>query len=310
MTALETLQTFDEGNLPDLDTVVLGALEFFAETPVPRLETDSLRRPLVVGSGNAAVVGKVLFGGTRAVFADESTFEYMLSVYDDIDGVVVISASGSKHAIDIVKEAAGQSVPTFLITTNPVAPAAEYLKEGHVQIFPKTREPYTYNTSTYLGMLLSQTGEDAGAIVAFIEKEVAPVIPDTFSNFDAFFLLVPPEFNALREMFTTKFDELFGPKVAGRVFTLEQTKHAKTVVHSDSEYFISFGEENTLFGESDARLTIPLPEKCSAATMMAIGYYVIGRAQKQLPPYFKEHIESYTKEASEIFGHAIKPIVE
>jgi hypothetical protein len=50
------------------------------------------------------------------------------------------------------------------------------------------------------------------------------------SRYDAFYLMVPPALDSIREMFLTKFDELFGPLVSARVFTFEQTKHSKTVV--------------------------------------------------------------------------------
>jgi hypothetical protein len=42
-------------------------------------------------------------------------------------------------------------------------------------------------------------------------------------------------------MFLTKFDELFGPLMSARMFTFEQTKHAKTVVASEPELFINQG---------------------------------------------------------------------
>jgi len=311
MTALKTLQQFDTDTLPNLDTVVFGALEFFKDTELPALDLGTIKRPLVVGSGNAEAVGRLIFTESNAVFADEGTFEHALSVHEDIDAVIVVSASGSKHSVAIVQKAGGQeSMPTFLITNNPKAPAAEYLKTGHVQVLPKVREPYTYNTSTYMGMLLARSGESPASIQTFIETEVVPKIPKSLDNFDAFFLIVPPKFDAMRSMFATKFDELFGPKLVGRVFTLEQAKHAKTVIPSESECFVSFGEENILFGNPNARIHIPLPKVAGPGAMMAIGYYVIGHIQKQLPPYFKDNIVQYTDEASKIFGQEITPIVE
>ncbi len=55
------------------------------------------------------------------------------------------------------------------------------------------------------------------------------------------------------------FDELFGPMLTGRCYTWRQTLHAKNVVESERELFISFGYDNELFGHEDARLNIPLP---------------------------------------------------
>ena len=95
-----------------------------------------------------------------------------------------------------------------------------------------------------------------------------------------------------------------------RVFTLEQTKHAKTVIPLKGELFVSFGVENTLFGKAENRLTIPLPEDADYAAMMAVGYVFIGHIQKQFPPHYKQRIEAYSKETSAMFGNTISPIVE
>jgi len=72
--------------------------------------------------------------------------------------------------------------------------------------------------------------------------------------------------------------------------------------------FISFGYKNNIFGKN--RLNISLPSKFSYATLLAVGYYIIGHIQKQNKPYFKENIENYAKEASKMFKQKINPIVE
>lgn len=307
---LEILKTFDEENLPDLDVVVLGALEFLKETPLPELDVTRFKRPLVVGSGNASIVGTLLFKDTNAYFATESSYERMLTGDAGIDGVVVISASGSKHATGIVQTTGEKGIETVLITNTEHAPAAEGLPEENILVFPKIREPYTYNVSTYLSMLLSSSHEDTAVIYEHINAHVAGDIPTTLGSYDAYFLMLPPEFDGMQSMLRTKFDELFGPMVTGRVFTSEEAKHAKTVVSSEQECFISFEEENTTLGASNTRIHIPLPQDAGPAAMMAIAYYVIGHIQKQKPPYFKDNIARYTQEASDMFGHEIRPIVE
>ena len=110
-------------------------------------------------------------------------------------------------------------------------------------------------------------------------------------------------------MLQVKFIELFGRRIARDVETSEYMKHAVTVVPSD-ELFISFGEENTTWGDPGQRFHIPLPENSGYAAMMAIGYYVIAQIQKQHPPYFKDNITLYTEKASKIFGSTINPVVE
>ncbi len=305
----DSMQTFEVDSLPDLDVVTLAALELFSDIELPSINTHQFKRPLVVGSVNGAAVGKLLFADTDAVFADESSYKEKIDSCQDIDGAFLISASGAKHAIPIAQELKSRSVPVVLLTNNAQAPAKEYIPEEQVLVFPKNREPYTYNTSTYMSFLLSKTKEDPAAIFSFIKENVEPILPENFTDYKAFCLIIPPHYTAMREMFATKFDELFGPELVGRIFTSEQMKHAKTVIYSDAEYFISFGEGNTRFGNPNNRLNIPLPKSADYAAMMAIGYFVIGTIQKQFPPFFKQNIVRYTEDASSIFGSAINPIV-
>ena len=306
----DRLETFTLEDLPDLDVAALGALELLSEAALPHIDVRRFTRPIVIGSGNAAVTGKVLFASVDAVFADESSYMERLQRVSDIDGAFVISASGSKHAVGIVTHLVSKGVPTILLTNNPEAPAKEHLPHGSTYSFPKNREPYTYNTSTYMGMLLSNTQEDPSKIRAYIESELVPQIPDGLASYTAFYFIIPERFTVMAEMFETKFNELFGPMVSFRVFTNEQTKHAKTVIPLDTELFVSFGEPHPYYGRKGGRLFVDVPEWMEAAGFMALVYTFIGNIQKQLPPYYKEHIVEYTKEVSSVFGSAIDPIVE
>ncbi len=294
---------FDKSQIKDLDDIVISALELFSRQRPPSLEIPEFRRPLVVGSGNAIATGKILFHDRDAVFADESTLKETLNSHKDIDGAFLISASGGKHAPGIVKELRKRKLQTMLLTCNPDAPVGRLVSK--IYVFPKQAEPYTYNTSTYLGMVLAKTGEDPKKILEHIKRMK---IPQNLREYDAFFFTVPEQFDLVGEMLVTKFDELFGPMVSGRTFTLEQAKHAKTVIESDEELFVSFGEKNRLFGAK--RLDIPLPRNAGYGAMIAVGYYVIGKIQKQHPPYFRESIEAYCKRASKLFGQDIRPMVE
>lgn len=304
---LEKLKTFDTDSLPDLDTVVLGALELFAQEKVPPLKTDMYERPMVVGSGNAEATGRIIFEDKAAVFASESSYEEKLKEIESIDGVVLVSASGAKHAPIIAKRSKKAGKPVTLITNTPDAPASEYA--GETFVYPKNREPYTYNTSTYMGMIFGHTQENPENIHQFITETVSAVQFPDLSQYDKFYLIVPPEFSGIIRMLQVKFIELFGRRIARDVETAEYVKHATTVVPSD-ELFISFGEENTTWGEPENRLHIPLPKSVDYGALMAIAYYVIGQIQKAHPPYFKEHIDGYVQKASEEFGHEISVIVE
>lgn len=307
---IDILKSFEENCLPDLDVCVLAALELYMEERLPEFDPALVKRPLVIGSGNAALAGRILFEDRDAVFADESSYIEQLAAYPDIENVVLISASGGKHATIIAKDLSKKKKNLWLLSNNPKAPAREFIHDAQEFLFPKNREPYTYNTSTYMGMILSSTGENPAYVYEHIQKEVAPILPENFGMYNSFFLILPPLEFSVAGMLLTKFDELFGSRVMGRVFTSEQAKHGKTIVSSDKELFISFGEQNKLFGEPESRLHIPLPRMPGHAAMMAIGYYVIGHIQKQHPPYFKDHIGPYTRQATEVFGQDIGLVVD
>lgn len=287
----------------NLDTCVENALELFTKEKLPKLSIP-YKRPLVVGSGNAAVTGRIIFGNKDAVFADESTYKEKLKSVK-VDGAVLISASGGKHAPILAKALRKKKISTMLLTNNKDALAISHVDKSYV--FPKNPEPYTYNTSTYLSMIFGKTKENPKTIQTFIRRSIKNKIPD-FSKYTAFFIIVPNELDSIREMFTTKFDELFGGVINGRVFTEDQIKHAKTLVETKKECFIGLGVNNKDWGL--VRYNFPLPKGVKHAGAIAIGYWIIGQIQKQKPPYFKRGLEAYTKKVSRMFNQDIKPVVE
>jgi hypothetical protein len=288
----------------NLDDCVVSALELFIDKGVPSLNLGNSKKPLVVGSGNAAVTGRILLEGSDAIFADESTYEPKLKY---ADGVVLISASGKKHAVVIAKNLRDNhpGLEARLLTCNADAPSIEYFKPENVFVFPKQPEPYTYNTSTYMGMILGKTHEDTESILGFLKREIKPVVPKNLSEYDAYYMIVPEKFDNIREMFLTKFDELFCPMIPGRAFTSEQSKHAKSIAPNDNELFVSIGYNNKNFGKN--RLNLPLPDKADYGAMMAVGYYFLGNVQRQNPSWFKFNIIDYCKKASELFGQNLEP---
>lgn len=308
--ALETLRTFDLTNLPDLDTVVEGALQLFAETGVPEFTIAPETRVLVLGSVNALQTGKIVFSNHLAYFADESTYEEALRKHTDIDLVVVVSASGAKHAVPIAEAAKRAGKHVALFTNNPDAPAKTHVEEHRISVFPCNREPYSYNTSTYLGMMLAAGKEDPNTILGHLHASVEPKLLRNFEHYGAYTLIVPSRFSHIAPMVRTKFDELFGPMIVGRVFTEEEVKHAKTIVESPDELFISFGVPNTEFGIPRHRLEVSLPQGGGYAAALMTAYYVVGKIQRAHPPYFKQNIERYAQKVSAYFGQSIPPIVE
>ncbi|MBN1509169.1 MAG: hypothetical protein JW955_20150 [Sedimentisphaerales bacterium] len=309
------MNNVDLSTLPDLDQCVIDALELLGnpKTGLPEIDFRRFKRPLVVGSGNAAATGKIMFADLDAVFADESTYESRLHAVPNIDGVVIVSASGGKHAPIIAKflHDRGKHIPLLLLTCNENAEARKDVDETIV--FPWNPEPYTYNTSTYMGMILTKTQEDPKAILQHIRHVVDPALHEFgahFASFDAYFVLVPEELDLIRPMLSTKFVELFGRQVARDVYTKAQAMHATTLVPCDTELFLSFGEENQWWGAPQRRLHIPLPSEAGYAAMMAAGYYVIGKIQAQKFPFFKTNAAAYCRDAKQWFGKELSVVVK
>ncbi len=309
------MSNFDPKSLIDLDQCVVNALNLFLDpgTQFPKPNLRQFQRPLVVGSGNAIATGRIIFDSYDAVFADEGGYKGKLDAIKSIDGVVLLSASGGKHAPIIAKDVKATGRKIVLFTCNPSPLAKNDVSELHV--FPSQPEPYTYNTSTYMGMLMACMIDDPRAEARKILDHIRNVVDPTLQkwgkrlgDFNAFYLLVPEEFDLIRIMLATKFVELFARRIARDVFTWEQSKHATTVVETPKELFLAFGRENTTFGKD--RLNIPLPENATYPAIMATGYYVIGKLQAQKPAWFKEGVESFAQRASKLFGQKIEPIVK
>ncbi|MDQ5953932.1 MAG: hypothetical protein QG647_668 [Patescibacteria group bacterium] len=309
---ISILNTFDLNSMPNLDIAVLGALELFINNPLPKIDLSMYKHPLVVGSGNAEATGKIIFEKSDAVFASESNYEEKLKNISAIDGVVLISASGGKHAPIIAHRAKELNKHVTLITNTPNSPAHNELDNNHIYdeyILPKNREPYTYNTSTYMGMILAASGEDPTKIKQFLESNTAKIVYPDFKNYNKFYLIVPAKYSGIIRMLQVKFIELFGRNIARDIETDEYVPHATTVVPSD-ELFISFGTINNTWGKPENRLHISLPDDADYGAMMAIGYYVVAQIQKAYPHYFKDNIGAYTANISKIFNSKITPIVE
>lgn len=306
MTAIETLNDFTIGNLPDLDVAVLGALEMLGGAMLPETNVEFVK-PLVIGSGNAEHTGRIIFRDKGAVFANESNFEHILDEHPEIDGVVIISASGSKHSVTIAKHIQNIGLKTVLFTTNPISPAAEIVREGNVRVFPKNREPYTYNTSTYFGMVTAKTMEDPEAVSTHL-KTAFKNLPD-LAKYTSFTFILPAGMTLIAPMVRTKFDELFGTHLSARFYTPEEIKHAKTIVPNDQELFISMTPAGNSWGEGGSRFALELTSE-GYLEALAHTYYLVGLIQKAHPPYFKDNIVRYCEDASTYFGSTVNPIVD
>lgn len=296
-------------NIINLDENVLLALDFFAKNPPPSVNVDELKSPFVVGSGNAYNTGSIIFSGKDAILADESNFRSIIASSDKKaqDGLlrdaVVISASGGKDSVWEVELAKEHGLKTTLLTTKAQSDAANVA--DRVIVFKSIPEPYTYNTSTYMGMLLGATHEDPLRIRELIESLK---FPDNFADHKGYAFVVPDQFMQVCPLLDIKKSELFGPHVSIRAFSQGHARHAKFVIQTPQELVISLGQKNEHFGDPDHRWDINLPEDSNFATIMAVTYYIVGRIQASKPPYFKENIARYvSQDGPKAYGPDTKP---
>lgn len=143
-------------HFPTLDQIVLETIDLYSSrSDLPRIDLTQFHTPLVVGSNNGYYTGRILFRNTPAYFAVESEVEKKLENIPSITDVVVVSASGEKHAPIILEAAKRHGKRTFLISSS-VSSTGRSIADASI-IMPKIREPYTYNTSTYFGYMLAET---------------------------------------------------------------------------------------------------------------------------------------------------------
>src|SRR5260221_10237963 len=216
--------------IPDLDEIVLQTLDFFTKNPPPSFDVNNFNLPFVVGSGNAYNTGLIIFSQKAAVFADESNFKTILPAFEKavesklITQAVIISASGGKDSIWEIELAKKYSLHTTLIATKADSPAAKIADK--VYAFKSIDEPYTYNTSTYLGMILGATHEN----LEDIQKSIHSLkLPENVNDFISYTFVLPDKFAAVCPMLDIKRHELFGPELSLRAFPQGHARHAKFV---------------------------------------------------------------------------------
>ncbi len=288
---------------------MLEALDFFTENPPPVFDINSYDLPFVVGSGNAYNTGLILFSEKSAVFADESNFRKIIGPYKKaiengiIKQAVVISASGGKDSVWELELAKEFGLETSLLTTKGESDAAKIA--DNLFVFKSIAEPYTYNTSTYMGMILAATQENPKSIKDYI---LSVQMPDNFNSFNAYSFVLPDKFMSVCPMLEIKKSELFGPKVSLRAFSQGHARHAKFVVKAKEELVIAVGKKNEFFGEPESRWDIAPPENIGFAGIMALTYYIVGKIQASKPPYFKDNIGNYTSDyGPKAYGPETKP---
>ncbi len=278
----------------NLDDSVLKALDFFTQNTPPKLDLTKYNLPFVVGSGNAYNTGMILFSDKAAIFADESNFKKMIASYETviksnlIKDAIIISASGEKDSIWEIELAKNYGLRTILLTCSPSSTGAKIADE--ILAYRKIAEPYTYNVSTYLGMVLSATDEKPEKIKRTI-RELK--LPEDFGMYESYAFVLPDKFLNICPMLDIKKSELFGGHLAIRAFSQGHARHAKFVIPSENELVISINFKNEYFGHNDHRWDIELSEDTNFGEMLCLTYFLIGKIQKTKPAYFKENIQKY-----------------
>ncbi len=277
----------------NLNHIVIEALNYFIENPVKKFELKKSKLTLAVGSVNAKNTAKMLLKNQANILSDESNLKDVLKTYQElirkkvIDQSIVVSASGEKDAIWEIKALKKMGLKTTLLTCNSQASAIQLADNYHV--FSKISEPYSYNFSTYLSMLLAFYQENPGKIKKFLETLS---IPKNFKNFKYFTFILDDKYSAIAEMIRTKDDELFAAKSSLRSFSYGQARHAKFIYQDKNEMVISFGK-NPFFGRPKNRWEINLAEDHNFAFTLSLAYYLVGLIQKQKPNYFKQSLKDY-----------------
>jgi len=304
---LEKLNSISEENIPNLDLVVMWALELFSRKNDFFIDDFWFKKPVIIWSGNAKNTSKIIYKNTDSVFADENNYKEALNM-SWIDWVVIFSASGWKHAPIIAKYALWLNIEVKLITCNSENDTNSIIWIENVIVTPRNLEPYTYNTSTYMWWILAKTKENPIEIIDFIENKLDKILPNNFYEYNWFLFAIPNKFAWVAPLIDVKFIELFGRNISRDIKTFEELKHAVTIVPNKKELCIKFGEDEIYYNWEI--LNIILPENIWLAWFMAIWYYIVWKMQSQMPPYFKDNIIQYISYLNKSdFGKNMKVIV-
>jgi len=280
-------------NLPPLSETVLAALNFFIKNRPPQLNFSKSVVYLAAGSAGASHACRLVFAKTDCFFGDESNFRQVLKTYrpfiknKTIKEAYIISSSGEKDSLWQIKAAQAAGLKTTLLTCRADSTGVKLANRSI--IFGKIPEPYSYNSSTYLGMCLSVTKENPLLIKSFL-KRLKPT--KNFKKYSFFTFILPDNYKPIVDMLNTKDDEIFGPYSSLRAYTEGEARHAKFICQSDKELVISF-LPNRYFGLPKNRWAIKLPKAAQAGLILSLSYYLVGLIQAIKPPYFKRDIENY-----------------
>lgn len=291
-------KNFDKNNLPSLKEVVIWALELFREKKPEKIEFKNFKKRAIIWSWNAILAWKILFQNPENIFATENDYEKILEI-NWIDWITILSASWWKHSSIMAKFFKDKWYEIELITCTENSKTAWIIWDENCIVTPKNPEPYTYNTSTYLWWILWVTWENPDEILEFLQDFEEWIWDFDFTKFNWFLFILPSAFWLASWMIDTKFLELFWRKISRDVKTFEESKHACTVVNSETELLVKFWTEEILDNSEIyfkwEELEIQIPEKFWYAWILFLWYFLVWIIQEKNPDYFWENIWNYVE---------------
>jgi hypothetical protein len=296
-------------HIMNLDVCVLRALQYLREHKDQirefQPETDGLT--LVAGSGNAILTGQYIHRNAPAVYANQDDFEDVWLRFggrDRIDQLTLMTATGGRDAVTIARYFQEHGLARRrLVTNTPDAQAAPFCTD--VIVLPQMPgEPHTYNVSTYMSMLVANSGEDPEAILACVESLE---VPRDIGDYPAYYFLVPAEYEPVAEMFNIKFREIFGSHVYGRASTEAHANHGLFVNRSNEELVVGLNVDNPWRGYRRVNLHVPCIGDDTPGALLAAGYYLIGQIQRRKPSWFRENLFDYVDAVNRALGWNVRP---
>jgi len=278
-----------------LDYYVMKTIDHLEKWNFPKLIIKRRRNNVFMGSGSAACVAKLFAERFNGFSLNVSNYKRFLerTPKKDLGSVFIISASGGKDAVTMVKFLRKKGLKPNLITCNESAPAKKL--SDRIFVFPALKEPPTYNVSTYGSMIYWLFKEDLKKIKSLIKGIKVP----NLRKYRYIFFLAADKYDVIAEMASRKIAEsLEGIGSNGDGFS--NSTHGM-LRQPNKDRFIFCLNQKYLFKEKGYKLGID-----SYLGLMLASYYIIGKNQTEKDIYnlsknYKETIERLGWKINKVF---------
>jgi hypothetical protein len=299
-----------------LDYYVGKGLDFFEAAGDYALALPPCKRPLVIGSQSGYWAGVQMFRSARRAFASakEVNAQYVIDTEAaSLDGVVLVSATGSRQMVPLADYALKRDLPVYLIVCKANSQVTKEFKSNakYTEILVggmdrAPAEPPTINTNTYGRMLQGVTHEDPRVIRRLLTAMPKPV--GGYTRASALTIIVSDRMEAVGEMVGWKINgEKIGRQAGGIAKYLTNLMHGAFVVDAPGELYVALGlnaKEQAALAKvleavpSERKLTVDLPEgQNGPLAVMLAGYSIVGRFQEKFPA-FQNNIPHYAQRSA------------